>query len=317
MKGEQNMHMVQIKNLTKKYGSLTAVDDISLNIEMGDLYGLLGPNGAGKSTIISVMSTFIQPTSGDILVDGHSILTRASAVRKLIGLVPQDIALYPTLTARENLTFFGKLYGLRGKDLSKKVDEILEIVGLLDRRNERIDTYSGGMKRRINIGVGLMNDPKLLILDEPTVGIDPQSRNHILETVKHLNQMGMTVIYTSHYMEEVELLCKRIGIMDYGRLIAEGSKEEVCALAGNEETLTIHISQLSSHHLQQLQTMMPDYIFHYGDGILTALGRKIHPVLSDILAILNTENSKITALDIQEPNLESVFLHLTGRALRD
>ncbi|MFT9496310.1 ABC transporter ATP-binding protein [Anaerosolibacter sp.] len=311
------MYMVEIKNLTKKYGSLTAVDDIRLKIETGDLYGLLGPNGAGKSTTISIISTFIQPTSGDILVGGHSILTKASAIRKLIGLVPQDVALYPTLTARENLSFFGKLYGLRGKDLSKKVDEILEIVGLRDRGNEKINTYSGGMKRRINIGVGLMNDPKLLILDEPTVGIDPQSRNHILETVKNLNQRGMTVIYTSHYMEEVEFLCKHIGIMDQGKLIAQGSKEEVCALAGNEETLTIHISQLSAQHLQQLQTILPEYTMHYGDGILTVLGRKIHSVLGDILTILNTEKSKITSLDVQEPNLESVFLHLTGRALRD
>lgn len=311
------MYMVEIKNLTKKYGSLTAVDDISLKIETGDLYGLLGPNGAGKSTTISIISTFIQPTSGDILVGGHSILTKSSAIRKLIGLVPQDVALYPTLTARENLSFFGKLYGLRGKDLSKKADEILETVGLRDRGNEKIDTYSGGMKRRINIGVGLMNDPKLLILDEPTVGIDPQSRNHILETVKYLNQRGMTVIYTSHYMEEVEFLCKHIGIMDQGKLIAQGSKEEVCALAGNEETLTIHISQLSAQHFQQLQTILPEYTMHYGDGILTVLGRKIHSVLGDILTILNTEKSKITSLDVQEPNLESVFLHLTGRALRD
>jgi ABC-2 type transport system ATP-binding protein len=309
--------MVEINNLTKKYGSLTAVDDISLKIETEDLYGLLGPNGAGKSTTISTISTFIQPTSGDILVGGHSILTKASAIRKLIGLVPQDVALYPTLTARENLSFFGKLYGLRGKDLSKKADEILETVGLRDRGNEKIDTYSGGMKRRINIGVGLMNDPKLLILDEPTVGIDPQSRNHILETVKNLNQRGMTVIYTSHYMEEVEFLCKHIGIMDQGKLIAQGSKEEVCALAGNEETLTIHISQLSAQHLQQLQTILPEYTMHYGDGILTVLGKKIHSVLGDILTILNTEKSKITSLDVQEPNLESVFLHLTGRALRD
>ncbi|MDF2547478.1 MAG: yfiL1 [Anaerosolibacter sp.] len=311
------MYMVEINNLTKKYGSLTAVDDISLKIETEDLYGLLGPNGAGKSTTISTISTFIQPTSGDILVGGHSILTKASAIRKLIGLVPQDVALYPTLTARENLSFFGKLYGLRGKDLSKKADEILETVGLRDRGNEKIDTYSGGMKRRINIGVGLMNDPKLLILDEPTVGIDPQSRNHILETVKNLNQRGMTVIYTSHYMEEVEFLCKHIGIMDQGKLIAQGSKEEVCALAGNEETLTIHISQLSAQHLQQLQTILPEYTMHYGDGILTVLGKKIHSVLGDILTILNTEKSKITSLDVQEPNLESVFLHLTGRALRD
>ncbi|MBB6217174.1 ABC-2 type transport system ATP-binding protein [Anaerosolibacter carboniphilus] len=311
------MYMVEIKNLTKKYGPLTAVDNISLNIETGDLYGLLGPNGAGKSTTISVISTFIQPTSGDVLVGSHSVLTKPSAVRKLIGLVPQDIALYPTLTARENLSFFGKLYGLRGKDLLKKVDKILETVGLYDRSNEKINTYSGGMKRRINIGVGLMNDPKLLILDEPTVGIDPQSRNHILETVKYLNETGMTVIYTSHYMEEVEFLCKRIGIMDHGKLIAQGSKEEVFALAGNEETLAIHISQLSPYHLQQLQTILPEYTLHYEEGILTILGKKTHSVLGDILAILNAEKFKITSLNIQEPNLESVFLHLTGRALRD
>ena len=215
--------ILEVKDLVKKYGDFTAVKGISFDIKEGEIFSLLGPNGAGKTTTISILSTLYAPTSGEATVDGHSV-TKEPMVRNLIGVVPQELALYDDLSAGENLVFWGQMYGLSGKALAIRVDEVLEQIGLADKAKKRVKTYSGGMKRRVNIGVGLLHKPSLLFMDEPTVGIDPQSRRAILDSVKSLNQQGMTVLYTTHYMEEAEELSDRVGIIDHGELIALGPR---------------------------------------------------------------------------------------------
>ena len=229
--------ILEVHDLVKKYGDFTAVKGISFDIQEGEIFSLLGPNGAGKTTTISVLSTLYAPTSGDALIGGHSVTKDPMAVRQLIGVVPQDLALYDDLTARENLAFWGQMYGLGGKALKTRIDEVLEQIGLTDKANQRVKTYSGGMKRRVNIGVGLLHKPRLLFMDEPTVGIDPQSRRAILDSVKELNQQGMTVLYTTHYMEEAQELSDRVGIIDHGELIALGTQAELTRQVGESDTL--------------------------------------------------------------------------------
>lgn len=228
--------MIELVNLTKKYKQNNAVEKLNMFIEKGEMVGLLGPNGAGKSTAISMLSSLIEPSEGDVLFQGKSILKRPEALRKITGIVPQEIALYEDLTAQENMEFFGRLYQLRGKQLQGKITEVLELTGLIERRKEVVKTFSGGMKRRLNIGVAMLHNPEFLIMDEPTVGIDPQSRSYILETVKRLNkERNMTVLYTSHYMEEVEFLCDRIYILDKGSLIASGTTNEIKQILSAEK----------------------------------------------------------------------------------
>ncbi|HNZ83517.1 MAG TPA: ABC transporter ATP-binding protein, partial [Sedimentibacter sp.] len=222
--------MLKVENLYKNFGNIRAVDGISFEVERGEVFGLLGPNGAGKSTTISIISTLLPPTKGEILFEGESIFKNSKNLRQKLGIVPQDVALYPTLTGYENLRFWGNLYGLKGADLKKRINEVAEIIGLNGRLKDKVDKYSGGMKRRLNIGAALLHEPELLIMDEPTVGIDPQSRSHILDTVLKLNAQGMTIIYTTHYMEEAEELCSRICIMDEGKIIASGTKQELVEL---------------------------------------------------------------------------------------
>lgn len=311
------MALVEFKNLKKHFNGVKAVDDVSFTVRAGEIFGLLGPNGAGKSTAISVLSTLLRPTAGDVVVQGKSILSEPAAVKKTIGLVPQDIALYPTLSARENLAFFGRMYGLGGRKLAERVDEVLDMAGLSDRAGDRVETFSGGMKRRINIGVGLMNQPELLILDEPTVGIDPQSRNHILESLQSLNREGMTILYTSHYMEEVELLCHRVGIMDRGRLIALGSKEELRKLAGGSETVEIDAPGAPAEALHSLQEIPAVSHVFYEAEKFTLLAGNAAGVLNEIIARLSRYNCRVHSLHVREPNLETLFLQLTGKALRD
>ncbi len=227
--------ILEVQNLVKKFGDFTAVDGVSFDIQEGEVFSLLGPNGAGKTTIISILSCLLVPTSGDATTDGHSISQDALEVKRIIGVVPQEIALYDELSARENLTFWGQMYGLAGGALKSRVTEVLEQIGLTDRAKDKVKTYSGGMKRRVNIGVGLLHKPRLLYMDEPTVGIDPQSRRSILDSVKELNQAGMTVLYTTHYMEEAEELSDRVGIVDNGRMIAIGTQKELTQLVGENE----------------------------------------------------------------------------------
>ena len=311
------MNLTEVKNLSKKYNEHLAVDNISFYVKEGEIFGLLGPNGAGKSTTISMLSCLLEPTSGEAFIDGKSIIKDPMGVKKVIGLIPQEIALYPTLSAKENLYFWGKMYGLSGSLIKKRVKEILEIVGLTDRAKDRIDTYSGGMKRRINIAAGLIHRPKVIMLDEPTVGIDPQTRINILETVINLNKLGMTIIYTSHYMEEVEMLCNRIAIMDEGKIIATGTKNELRLLVGGKDTIRMDVKNIHPKIVESLE-MIDDVdkikIKEDQIEILSDYGRR---VLSSIISKLNELDVKINSVKVQEPDLESVFIHLTGKSLRE
>jgi linearmycin/streptolysin S transport system ATP-binding protein len=329
--------IVVATDLVKRFGDHAAVDGVSFQIRTGEIFGLLGPNGAGKTTTISMISCLLQPTSGEVVVEGFSVARDPGKVKTALGVVPQEIALYPTLTALENLKFWGRMYGLGGKLLDERVDEALEIAGLADRAKERVETYSGGMKRRINIAAGIMHHPRLLIMDEPTVGIDPQSRNHILETVKQLNRGGMTVLYTSHYMEEVEFLCDRAGIMDHGKIIALGTLDELRRLVGDENVISVRVVEVPEGALESLRALRGvDSVTcsapaaddgtgeegaekePSGEGeTIQVLSRDSGAVIADVVAALGRVGARVLSVDVREPNLESVFLHLTGKSLRD
>lgn len=317
MERRDTLSFIEIKNLVKRYKGNTAVDNINFHIEKGELFGLLGPNGAGKSTVISMLSGVLKPSSGNIYINGNDVVEKNMMVKKILGLVPQDIALYPTLSAKENLMFWGKMYGVPKVVLKSRVSEVLQIVGLEERKNEMIKNYSGGMKRRINIGAALLHNPEILIMDEPTVGIDPQSRNHILETVKKLNQEGMTIIYTSHYMEEVEYLCKQIGIMDKGKLIAFGNKDDIKKTVINKEKIEIKLSQITPVIGETIKELPSVEKLIIKDRDITIYSKGNGELLADIISITNKAKIKILSINIEEPNLESVFIHLTGKALRD
>ncbi|HLY25635.1 MAG TPA: ABC transporter ATP-binding protein [Aggregatilineales bacterium] len=316
--------LVEIKNLKKRYppapgakeGQL-AVNGINLTIERGEIFSLLGPNGAGKTSTISMMSGLLTPTEGDVLVDGHSIIREPITVKKMIGVVPQEIALYPQLSARANLEFFGKMYGLHGPELAKRCDEVLAFIGLSDRQKERLDTYSGGMKRRVNIGVGLLHKPTLVFMDEPTVGIDPQSRRSILDAVKTLNSEGMTVLYTTHYMEEAQELSNRVGIIDHGQLIAVGNQGELMQKVGEKDTILIKIGEESSKAVEAVKSIPGIDGATADDGTLRLLAGRGRQALPAVIRALDEKGFVLQSVEVKEPNLEAVFLHLTGRALRD
>jgi ABC-2 type transport system ATP-binding protein len=311
--------ILQVQNLVKNYGDFKAVKGVSFDIEEGEIFSLLGPNGAGKTTTISMLSTLYTPTSGDATIGGHSITRDPMGVRSIIGVVPQDLALYEDLTARENLIFWGQMYNLSGKALHARVDEVLEQIGLTDKAKDRVKTYSGGMKRRVNIGVGLLHKPRLLFMDEPTVGIDPQSRRAILDTVKDLNKQGMTLLYTTHYMEEAEELSRRVGIIDHGEMIAIGTQKELTQQVGEAETLILHVgenddSEALAKTLKDIQGVQQATSVDHEVSIVCA---EAEDVLAAVVTKANDRGIKIRSIDIREPNLEAVFLHLTGRALRD
>jgi ABC-2 type transport system ATP-binding protein len=311
--------ILEVQNLVKKFGDITAVDGVSFNIQEGEVFSLLGPNGAGKTTTISMLSCLLEPTSGDAMVGGYSVTQNALEVKNIIGVVPQEIALYEELSARENLTFWGQMYGLGGGALKTRVTEVLEQIGLADRAKDRIKTYSGGMKRRVNIGVGLLHKPHLLFMDEPTVGIDPQSRRSILDSVKDLNKAGMTVLYTTHYMEEAEELSHRVGIIDQGKMIAIGTQKELTQLVGENETLRLHTGE--NVDLQPLLTALQELpeVVHVSasENMVVLIVPEADDALPPVLIKADRLGYKIRSVDIQEPNLEAVFLKLTGKALRD
>ena len=309
--------MLKVKNLYKNFGNIIAVDGISFEVKKGEVFGLLGPNGAGKSTTISIISTLIPPTKGEILFEGESIFENSKNLRQKLGMVPQDIALYPTLTGYENLVFWGNLYGLKGAELKKRINEVADIIGLNGRLKDKVEKYSGGMKRRLNIGAALLHHPELLIMDEPTVGIDPQSRSHILDTVLKLSAQGMTIIYTTHYMEEAEELCTRICIMDEGKIIASGTKQELVELVNEKTQINIKLDNISDNMLQIFKGIPGVYDATILDDTVTLFGENGDILLAEIISKISEENSKIQSIDIQKPNLEAVFLHLTGKALRD
>jgi ABC-2 type transport system ATP-binding protein len=311
--------ILEVKDLKKNYGDFAAVKGITFDIKEGEIFSLLGPNGAGKTTTISMLSTLYTPTSGDAAIGGHSISKDPMAVKQVIGVVPQELALYEDLTARENLIFWGQMYGLSGKALNGRVDEVLVQIGLVDKAKNQVKTYSGGMKRRVNIGVGLLHRPRLLFMDEPTVGIDPQSRRAILDTVKDLNKQGMTVLYTTHYMEEAEELSDRVGIIDHGELIALGTQDELTKQVGQSDTLILHIgenedAEALAESLKGLDGILEAIAVDHQVSIVTP---QAEDVLATVVGAANERGIKIRSIDIREPNLEAVFLHLTGRALRD
>ncbi len=311
--------ILEVQDLVKHYGDFAAVKGLSFDIQEGEVFSLLGPNGAGKTTTISVLSTLLTPTAGDATIGGHSVKTEPMAVRRMIGVVPQDLAIYDELSARENLTFWGQMYGLGGKQLRARVQEILEQIGLEDKAKQRVSTYSGGMKRRVNIGVGLLHRPQLLFMDEPTVGIDPQSRRAILDSIKELNRQGMTVLYTTHYMEEAQELSSRVGIMDHGELIALGTRAELTRQVGENDALILHLAE--GHDGEQLAVALrsvPTVLqAQVTDGVVTVIAPEAEDILAPAVTAANEAGVKIVSVNIQEPNLEAVFLHLTGRALRD
>jgi ABC-2 type transport system ATP-binding protein len=311
--------ILEVQNLVKKYDDFAAVDGISFGIEAGEIFSLLGPNGAGKTTTISVLSCLLRPTSGDAIIGGHSVRRDALAVREIIGVVPQDIALYNMLSARENLIFWGRMYGMGGAALKQRVNEVLEQIGLTDKADAKIETYSGGMKRRVNIGAGLLHRPKIIYMDEPTVGIDPQSRRNILDAVKALNQQGMTVLYTTHYMEEAQELSDRVGIIDHGQLIALGTQKELTKLIGEYDTLRLHLSEdQDANQLAEALRTLPGVIkCSAADHQVVLIVPEAEEAIAPAITRANEAGVKVHSVDIQEPNLEAVFLHLTGRALRD
>ncbi|MDD9270115.1 ABC transporter ATP-binding protein [Paenibacillus sp. GCM10023248] len=311
------MSFVQIKNVVKKYSNQVSVDHLNLTIQEGEIFGLLGPNGAGKSTTIKMLSGLLRMDSGEMTVDGLSVAKDTIEVKRLIGLVPQDIAIFGNLSARENVTFFAKLYGLRGNLLHSRVKEALDFVGLSDRARDKPSSFSGGMKRRLNIACAIMHHPKLIIMDEPTVGIDPQSRNHILESVRALNRMGSTIIYTSHYMEEVAAISTRVGIMDRGHLIACGTQEELRGKVAQDNKIMLQVANLTEEAVIELRDHPRIKQVTAEDQALELLVGASQAYLQDILFILSKHQVKIQSLVQVEPDLEALFLSLTGRTLRD
>jgi len=312
-----NPTAISVQDLHKSFGENQAVQGVSFDVEQGEIFSLLGPNGAGKTTTISMLSCLLRPNEGDALVMGHSISTDAMGVKSVLGVVPQELALYEDLTARENLTFWGKMYGLRGSALKSRVDEVLDVIGLRDRANERVGKYSGGMKRRVNIGVALLHKPKVIYMDEPTVGIDPQSRRNILDSVVELKNQGMTVLYTTHYMEEVQEISNHIGIMDHGKLIASGTNDELVKLVGQQTRIDLTLNSNTENVIKAWQVIKGVSRVTADDGLITVLVDDSNRILPQLFESATQSSARITSVAIQEPNLEAVFLHLTGRALRD
>jgi ABC-2 type transport system ATP-binding protein len=336
--------ILETRSLVKKYGALPAVDDLSFSIEEGEIFGLLGPNGAGKSTTISMLTGLFPPDSGEIRILGFDAVADAEKVKQIIGIVPQDLALYPSLTGRENLRFFGEMYGLGGKRLKERVDSVLELVSMTERAGDLVRTYSGGMKRRLNLAVGLVNNPRILFLDEPTVGVDPQSRNHIFESVERLNrEQGMTILYTTHYMEEAERLCRRVAIVDRGKIIAQDTPRGLIALLGGG-IIRMELSQASTELLQAMRQLSAVRDARLAAEAVTSLpaeapqaaapaatesisangarpavkieAHQASEALIQAIQLCSQHGVEILSIETLEPNLETVFLHLTGKSLR-
>jgi len=309
--------IVEIKNLVKRYKEFIAVDNLSMGIKEGEIFGLLGPNGAGKTTTINAILGLTKKHSGDIKIFGKDMDKDESEIKRNIGVVPQNISVFNDLTAYENVEFFGRLYGLRGRELKEGVEQALQFTGLLDRKKDYPGKYSGGMQRRLNIACAIVHKPKLIIMDEPTVGIDPQSRNHILNSVRELNKLGSTIIYTSHYMEEIEELCTDITIMDHGKVIARGSKDELKSLVTVEDRVNILLSAVNFNMVDNVKKIsgVKDCIIE-GNNI-TVVSNKNSRNLSRVIDAINSSEVEILSVNVDKTTLEDVFLTLTGRKLRD
>ena len=309
------MKMLEIKKISKEYGDMIAVNDIDLEINKGEIFGILGPNGAGKSTLIGMICGLIKRASGEIIYEEKETKTRR--FKENIGIVPQDFALYWDLTAEENIEFFCSLYGFKGRDLKGRVDKVLEFVGLTDVRKKRASEFSGGMKRRLNIACAIAHSPKLIIMDEPTVGIDPQSRNHILKSVLKLRDEGATVIYTSHYMQEVDDICDRIAIMDKGNVLAEGTSEQQKNLIGDKRIFNITVKEKIDNFEEKLLeiTGIEKVVFSENQYKISTI--KNSNLLTKIIETALSLDGEIVNIENSEPTLENVFLALTGKKLRD
>ena len=309
--------ILRVADLYKSYGEVQALKGISLQVAAGENYGLLGPNGAGKTTTIQIIAGVLAADGGRVTVCGKELTATATSVKSHIGWVPQEVALYDRLTARENLAFFGRMQGLSGRKLSKRVDEVLELTGLADRAGDKTINFSGGMRRRLNIGIGFLHEPDLLILDEPTVGVDVQSRTSILDQVAEMTRQGMAVLYTTHYIEEVEKLCHRVGIIDHGELIAEGSRAELVKMVGERDRVLINAEgnlPKSAGRIAKLDGVHQAGVTNEGIQLLVD---DATPLLPRIFESLTRSELSVSGVDVEEPDLEAVFLHLTGRGLRD
>jgi ABC-2 type transport system ATP-binding protein len=306
---------LEVRQLSKSYGPTPALDDVTFQVHEGEIFGLLGPNGAGKTTLLSILSCLLEPTHGEVRLLGRAVVPADREIRRQIGIVPQELALYGELTARENLRFFGELYGVRGAELHRRVEQILAAIGLEDKAGERVRTFSGGMKRRLNLGIALVHGPRLLLLDEPTVGVDPQSRNHIFEEVRRLNGEGMTLVYTSHYMEEVQALCGRIGIMDRGRLAACDTLPHLLQILPG--SIRFRVASVTPGLREQLKNLPGARLSERDGQSLELVCGDVKATLVELMRVLQQGRTELLGLDIEETNLERVFLHLTGRELRD
>ena len=309
--------MLGCVGLRRAFGDLQAVDDVGFSVASGETYGLLGPNGAGKTTTISMLAGLLRAEAGEIRIAGLPMTPTATDAKAAVGLVPQDLAIYPDLSARENLAFFGRLYGMPRDRRLARMAEVLDVIGLGDRADDRVSEFSGGMKRRLNIGIGLLHEPRLLILDEPTVGVDPQSRNSILEAVEHLSTEGMAVLYTTHYMEEAERLCDRIAIIDQGRLVAEGTRRELVSMLGEQDLVRLEVAG-DALAAAAACAALPGVDSADADGsAVVCLLQGAAGALPRLLSAVAATGASVTGVEVREPDLEDVFLHLTGKALRD
>jgi ABC-2 type transport system ATP-binding protein len=307
--------LLVVRDLRKDFGATRALDGVSFDVNSGEIFGLLGPNGAGKSTLLSIVASLRQADGGEVRIDGQLVRPADRNVRRGVGIVPQELALYGELTATENLRFFGELYGIHDPALSRRVAAILRTLGLDDRANQRVSTFSGGMQRRLNLGAALVHQPKLLLLDEPTAGVDPQSRNRLFEEIRRLNQAGVTIVYTSHYMEEVQALCSRIGIIDHGRLVACDTLPNL--LQRLPARIRFRAAPAHAALRDDLERLDTARFRAMDDATWELECRSIPPTLTGLLTVLQQHGAELTHLETEEPNLEKVFLHLTGRALRD
>lgn len=310
------MKYIEINGLYKSFGDFIALENLNLTIEKGDIFGLLGPNGSGKSTTINILTNILDKDRGSIKVCDKEVKKNDSELKGKLGIVPQDLAIFEDMTALENAMFFGSLYGLRGKELNEKSLKALEFVGL-ENTKKLSKTFSGGMKRRLNIACGIVHNPKILILDEPTVGIDPQSRNHIMKSIKTLNSNGCTIIYTTHYMEEVEAICNNIAIIDKGRVIAKGSKDSLKSIISNKnkfEVLVNDITNIDEKELLKIKGI--DSIEFKENKIYVSIDRELNS-LNEFILYLSNRDIKILDIKSKAITLEDVFLNLTGRKLRD
>ena len=309
--------MIIVRSVSKSFKNIKALENVSFNIEKGEIFGILGPNGAGKSTIVNILNTLVKPDKGDVIIDGVNIKGDGDIIKLIMGVVPQEIALYEELSAYENLMFWGGLYDIPKQELKENVKKTLEIVDLVNRKDDRIKTFSGGMKRRINIACSLLHNPRILVLDEPTVGVDPQNRNHIFEVIERLNNEGMTIIYTTHYMEEAERFCDKIAIIDVGRIIAQGTLKELREISDVKDLLTIKLADVNSETITRITSENPLFRFDSASGALNVECGNIGNDIQIIINHVQNAGGVIERIYTQGTNLESIYLKLTGKELRD